>query len=69
MRKLTTGDASTLGNWLALTRATLGENSPAATFLQKKIDAAANGEQEEVIADESQLLRVLMQIHLGQVRP
>jgi hypothetical protein len=60
MRKLSTGQDSTLGNWIALSKMTFGETSPATTFLQEKAEKATNGKDEEVIADERQLLHMLM---------
>lgn len=59
MIKLSTGQDSTLGNYLALTKAFMGEDSEPAKFLEKKIAESPNGENEEVIADESQMLQLL----------
>jgi len=67
MRKLSTGQDSTLGNYMILTRIFFGEGSKAVAYLQKKIDESPNGAGEEVIADESQMVHLLGQIHIGAV--
>lgn len=59
MRKLSTGQDSTLENWIGLSTIVFGEDSEAVTFLQKKAAESPNGLQEEVIADERQLITVL----------
>lgn len=59
MRKLSTGDDSTLGNWRKLSAAVFGVDSKATKFLDQKIAESPKGEAEEVIADERQLLMVL----------
>lgn len=59
MKKLSTGMDSTLENWIALSAAFFGENSPATNFLHEKAKDSPNGYKEEVIADEGQLLMVL----------
>lgn len=59
MIKLSTGVDSTLGNYLDLTNATFGKDSPQAKFLDKKIAESPNGREEEVIAAETQMLYVL----------
>lgn len=67
MNKLSTGQDSTLGNYMILTRIFFGEGSKAVAYLQKKIDESPNGAGEEVIADESQMVHLLGQIHIGAV--
>lgn len=59
MNKLSTGDDSTLGNWLRLSIIFFGVDSPAVKFIERKIAASPNGKDEEVIADESQLIYLL----------
>jgi len=59
MRKLSTGADSTLGNYLDLTNAFFGKDSPQAKFLNDKIAESPNGREEEVIAAESQMLYLL----------
>lgn len=61
MTKLSTGQDSTLKNWRALVKAAFG-NGPALKFIDNKIKSSPNGEQEEIIADESQFLYVLGQM-------
>lgn len=57
MKKLSTGDDSTLGNYRKMAAATFGEGSSAVKFLDEKIKK--QGEDEEVIADERQVLMAL----------
>lgn len=64
MRKLSVGLDSTLGSYRELSRLTFGEDSKAVAYLDKKI--AEQGADEEVIADESQMLALLASIHLGE---
>lgn len=63
MKRLSTGQLSTLGNWRKLCVLTMGADSPATKFLDNKIQE--QGEDEEVIADESQFLYVLATLHAG----
>jgi len=58
--KLSTGDDSTLGNYRKLAVALLGENTPATQFLDKKILDSPNGVNEIVVAIESLMLMVLI---------
>lgn len=58
MRMLSNGLESTLGNWHALCSAFFGEDSRATLFIKAKMDA--QGPDMEVLADEKQLLHVLM---------
>jgi hypothetical protein len=51
----------TLGYHRKMCVAVFGEDSPATKFLDGKI--AEQGEDEEVLADERQLIVVLMQLH------
>lgn len=60
--KLSTGDDSTLGNYLKLSIPVFGKDSKAVKFLQEKIAESPNGEQEEVLADERQMLYLLATI-------
>lgn len=59
MHKLSTGTDSTLGNYRNLASALFGEESEAVKFLDGKIADSPNGEREEVVADESQMLYLL----------
>jgi len=67
MRKLSTGLDSTLGNWLQLCTIFFGEDSPATQLIQDKINESTNGEAEEVIADEGQLIQVLGHLHMSSI--
>ncbi len=62
MQKLSTGEDSTLGNYRKMAVAVFGDSSPAVKFLDDKI--VAQGEDEEVIASESQVLMMLGQLAL-----
>lgn len=55
MKKLSTGEDSTLENYRKIAE-TFGEKAVA--FIDKKISNSPNGEREEVIAAESQILMV-----------
>jgi hypothetical protein len=65
MKKLSTGHNSTLGNYLKLTEVVFGKESKAAAYLNEKIAESPNGEDEEVIADEGQMIYLLSQIDQG----
>lgn len=67
--KLSTGQDSTLGAYRALTSAIFGEDSKAVVFLDQQIAGAPNGESEEVIADESQMVGLLFGIHHAPTMP
>lgn len=62
MIKLSTGADSTLGNYRDLSAATFGENSPQVKFLDDKVAESPNGRDEEVIAPESQMLYLLVNL-------
>ena len=59
MHKLSTGQDSTLGNYLRLAKVVFGSDSKAVEFLNKKIAEAPDGENEYVVADESQMIYLL----------
>jgi hypothetical protein len=65
MRKMSTGEDSTLGAHRKMAVAVFGKDSPAVKFLDKKIAESPDGEKEEVIVPEEQLVMLLGQIHLG----
>jgi hypothetical protein len=65
VKKLSTGQDSTLGNWHGLCVIAFGEDSPATQFIKGKMDE--QGADEPVVADESQLLHVLGTIHLNSI--
>ena len=60
MITLSTGDPSTLGSYLTLCRVTFGPESKATKFIEDKIKESPNGENEEVLADERQMVNVLV---------
>ena len=62
MTKLSTGQDSTLGNYLDLSNAVFGKDSLQSTFLEKKISEHSNGRDEEVVVAESQMLYLLMNL-------
>lgn len=57
MRKLSTGDDATLGNYRKMAAAVFGEDSKSVKFLDGKIKE--QGEDEEVVATEDQMLLLL----------
>lgn len=59
MQKLSTGQDATLGNYRKLAAACWGETSGAVQFLDTKIAESPNGDNEEVLADETQMIQVL----------
>lgn len=61
MTKLSTGDNATLGNYLKLAILVFGKKSKAVKFLEEKI--SKQGENEGVIAPESQMIYLLGQLH------
>lgn len=62
MRKLSVGMDSTLANWRRLSVLTFGENSSPVRFFDDKIKE--EGEDAEVLADEDQLLQVLLTMYM-----
>ena len=59
MIKLSTGVDSTLGNYRDLAASFFGEASSPTKFLDAKIAAYPNGREGEVIAAETQMVRLL----------
>jgi hypothetical protein len=66
MKTLTTGQDSTLGNYRKLTASVLGDDSPATKHLDNKILESPGGENEEVLADEGQMLNLLLSLHAAK---
>ncbi len=60
MKTLSTGDDSTLGSYLKMSKIFFGEDSGAVKFLESHIKESPNGENEEVIVDEGQMINLLM---------
>lgn len=67
MKKMSTGQDSTLRNWIKMTTIFFGKDSAATAFLEKKATESPNGLDEEVIADEGQLVMVLGKMHIDNV--
>jgi len=61
MKKLSTGQDATLGNYRKMAAIFFGVSSKAIQWLDDKI--AEQGEDEEVIADEGQVLQVLFEMN------
>jgi len=59
MQKLSTGHDATLGNYRKLAVTFFGGGSGAVKFLDAKIAESPNGKDEEVLADESEMIQVL----------
>ena len=57
MEKLSTGDDATLGTYLKIAQLF---GPKAEKLIQNKIDNSPNGEDEEVLADETQMLHMLL---------
>ena len=64
MQKLSVGVDSTLGNYLMLCNAVFGKESKQSKFIQNKIDESPDGAYEEVIAPESQMMYLLIEMGL-----
>jgi hypothetical protein len=62
MHKLSIGVDSTLGNYKKLCMLFFGPDSGPTKFIEKKIAESEKGEDEEVIADETQMIWVLTDI-------
>ncbi len=62
MIKLSTGQDSTLGSYLKLCLAVFGKDSEQVKFIMDKIAESPNGAHEEVVADESQMLYLLVNL-------
>ena len=60
MRKISTGDDSTLGTYRKLALLVGGEGSLAVKFLDKKI--AEQGADQEVIAAEDQMIKLILDL-------
>ena len=63
MKKLSTGADSNLKNWIELSSFAFGKYSKAVQLLKEKAESSPNGLEEEVIADEEQLIMVLAKMH------
>lgn len=59
---LSTGQPSTLGSYLDLCNLFFGPESNQSKFITDKINESSKGREEEVIADESQMLFLLQSL-------
>ncbi len=62
MNTLSTGMPSTLGSYLKLCNIFFGEESVQTKFILEKIASNPNGADEEVIAEESQMMYLLFNL-------
>jgi hypothetical protein len=62
MITLSTGIPSTLGSYLKLCNIFFGEESVQTKFITQKIASNPNGADEEVIAEESQMMYLLFNL-------
>ena len=62
MNTISTGEPATLGTYRNIALALGGEGSPVVKFFDEKIAASPNGENEEVIAHETQVLYLIVQM-------
>ena len=62
MMKLSTGQDSTLGTYLKLCNVVFGTDSVQSKFILEKIVSSPNGANEEVIAEESQMMYLLVNL-------
>lgn len=65
MRTISTGEPSTLGTYREIAVGLYGEESEAVKYLDERIATSPNGADEEVIADEGQVMYLLAQLYLG----
>jgi hypothetical protein len=62
MMTLSIGMPSTLGSYLKLCNIFFGEESEQTKFIMDKIETSPNGANEEVIAEESQMMYLLVNL-------
>jgi hypothetical protein len=62
MTNLSIGMPSTLGSYLKLCNIFFGEDSVQARFINQKIASSPNGADEEVVAEESQMMYLLVNL-------
>ena len=65
MQKLSTGQDSTFGNYRKMASLFFGKDSGAVKFLDTKITESPNGEGEEVLTDETQMIQLLASIKVS----
>jgi len=69
MNMLSIGMPSNLKSYKTLCDLFFGPESVQASFISKKISQSPNGEDEEVIADESQVLYLLQSMNQHEQTP
>ena len=60
MNTISTGEQATLGTYRKIALALGGEDSRAVKFFDDKIAKSPNGENEGVIADETQVMNLIL---------
>ena len=70
MSKISTGEENNLKTWRKIAVIISGgdETMEAVKFIDKKIAESPNGELERVIADERQVLYLLVQLNYGGLK-
>ena len=63
MKIISTGDKSTLATYYKLSLFFFGPESVATKYIQKKITESPNGEDEEVIMSEQEVMNLLGSLH------
>lgn len=63
MKKLSNGEDSTLGNYRKLAAMFFGVASKPVDYLNKRIAESPKGEMEEVMADERQMVQLLISMN------
>ena len=63
MNMLSVGMPSTLGSYLTLCNLFFGDESPQAKFIRDKVKESPEGLDEEVIAEESQMMYLLASLN------
>lgn len=66
--KLSTGQDNTLETWINLSSAVFGKESAPTKFLKEKAATAQDGIKAEVIAPEGQLMMVLGQLYVNELK-
>lgn len=64
MNKLSTGQPANLRSYKAIALLLFGEDSGAVKYLDELIQQSPNGDEEEVIQEESQMVYLLGRLHI-----
>jgi hypothetical protein len=59
---LSTGDKSTLSSYKNLCELLFGKESKSVKFIEQKIKESLNGGEEQVLADESQMMCIFLNL-------